>query len=778
MPKRGASAGQAEKESRANLKCIDGVWYQPLPTMPSGSAREEPSVASGSAREEPSSGANHPWRAEKRSRFTAATAAAAPPQPVARALPSPPPAPPASRASAATAAARPVSPKRRRVTPSPSPPPLPAPPAAKGGGAAKAAGPPSLPLRPKTPSPPAPPASRASAATAAARPVSLSPSPPPPPAPPAAENVLKRKKRKKRRGGAAAAADGAGAEAVNGPPNSDALPLALNGRALIVDLGHSRLKRVQNALSLEEVDWSVVTAAQRETGAGLLLICGVPHDFGEPPKTFQEWRTISVSTDGSVLIALVHPDHWEVRHTSEGDALQLHGDRNALTIDIRRADHPWVTLVLLKLHPTTDRYTANSLKTHGVRDGIWDAIAARVGPVSNWLLAGAPEASVLSVLNRLKWHERPDVLSTGSPKHHLQCVAAGVSVGQLLSWETDVHIDEEQCLVLEIDHSATPSQKGAEQPPPTKKARGSKDSDGQTSCASAASNRSDVQSLASKHGQPSSAIPNEGTHFFHALREADESGADLPALLFMPRQAIIVSEQDGSVLVPATSRAAFERKFDVASCLMQAARKEGAWVYNADVLNDEQFASAWDWLKKLYAEKYMKNADLAQRREEQGLDRHSKAGIRKDTRGGFRAWIQQTVGGVTLARAWVMHGLTTRESIAGVLREIVARQQQAPSGVPPPTAKSHPQLAERAQTARSHWRQGRAAARSRDCGQLCYFSCSPAQQKLIEDYDSGRLERTMFQANQAFGHGRGVPTGLSLNELAVIEFHLPGHPRL
>ena len=98
---------------------------------------------------------------------------------------------------------------------------------------------------------------------------------------------------------------------------------------------------------------------------------------------------------------------------------------------------------------------------------------------SNWLLAGAPEASVFSVLNRLSWHERPDMLSTGSPKHHLQCVAAGVSLVSVTA--TDIHIDVEQCLVLEIDHSADPYQKDAEQPPPTKKARGSKDSDGQPS---------------------------------------------------------------------------------------------------------------------------------------------------------------------------------------------------------------------------------------------------------------------------------------------------------
>ena len=53
---------------------------------------------------------------------------------------------------------------------------------------------------------------------------------------------------------------------------------------------------------------------------------------------------------------------------------------------------------------------------------------------------------------------RPDTLSTGSPKHHLQCVAAGVSLVSVTA--TDIHIDVEQCLVLEIGHSADPYQKG------------------------------------------------------------------------------------------------------------------------------------------------------------------------------------------------------------------------------------------------------------------------------------------------------------------------------
>jgi len=301
---------------------------------------------------------------------------------------------------------------------------------------------------------------------------------------------------------------------------------------------------------------------------------------------------------------------------------------------------------------------------------------------------------------------------------------------------------------------------------------------GQPASASGGSDRSDVQPLASKQAL---ALQNARTRFLDALREADESGKDLPAFLFMPRQDILVSLQDGSMLVPATSREAFERKFTVAFCLMQAARNEGAWVYNDAVLDDRQFQWAWDWLKKLYVEEYMKNPDLAQRREllQRGspevLSQQSKADIRQDTRKGFRAWIQQTVGNVPLARAWVMHGLTTRESIAGVLREIVNQQPPKPSGVPPPTAKSHPDLAERARVARKHWRQGRAAARRRDCGQLCYDSCSHERQKLIEDYDSGKLEATMIQANEAFGHGRGVPTGLSLNELAVVEYTLRKH---
>ena len=70
MAERGVSAGQAEEESRAKLVCIDGVWYQPLPTMPDRAMQIDgvwyqplptmPGQCAGAGvREVPSSGASH-----------------------------------------------------------------------------------------------------------------------------------------------------------------------------------------------------------------------------------------------------------------------------------------------------------------------------------------------------------------------------------------------------------------------------------------------------------------------------------------------------------------------------------------------------------------------------------------------------------------------------------------------------------------------------------------------------------------------------------------------
>ena len=85
--------------------------------------------------------------------------------------------------------------------------------------------------------------------------------------------------------------------------------------------------------------------------------------------------------------------------------------------------------------------------------------------------------------------------------------------------------------------------------------------------------------------------------FLRALREADEAGADLPAFLFMPRAKVVWSQRDGSMLVPASSRLEFERKFDVAARLMAATREDGTQIYDDAILDKNQFTWAWDWLK-------------------------------------------------------------------------------------------------------------------------------------------------------------------------------------
>ena len=147
--------------------------------------------------------------------------------------------------------------------------------------------------------------------------------------------------------------------------------------------------------------------------------------------------------------------------------------------------------------------------------------------------------------------------------------------------------------------------------------------------------------------------------------------------------------------------------------------------------------------------------------------------IREDTRNGFRAWIQQAVGSVPLARAWVKNGFSTRESIQQVLREMLEQQKKNEETTGPNTRNSHPQLAREADFARKAWRNGRTLAFKRDCYGDEYFHSLPDSEKdIIYDYDSKALERTMLKANESFGHGRGACMGLGLDELAVIEHHL------
>ena len=129
------------------------------------------------------------------------------------------------------------------------------------------------------------------------------------------------------------------------------------------------------------------------------------------------------------------------------------------------------------------------------------------------------------------------------------------------------------------------------------------------------SSRSNVPPLASNDGHTEEQGNGQGNEqswtlldarscFLRTLREADEAGADLPVFLFMPRAKVGWSQRDGSMLVHASSRIEFERKFAVAAKLMATAREDGAWIYDDAILDEDRFAWAWGWLKKLYEEKY------------------------------------------------------------------------------------------------------------------------------------------------------------------------------
>ena len=159
------------------------------------------------------------------------------------------------------------------------------------------------------------------------------------------------------------------------------------------------------------------------------------------------------------------------------------------------------------------------------------------------------------------------------------------------------------------------------------------------------------------------------------------------------------------------------------------------------------------------------------------FDRKTKADIRSDIRKGFRAWLRQTVGSVPLARAWVKYGLSTRESVQGVLRELL-KSQKKNEDKGPKTRNSHPELARQAHEARNKWRHGQYLANRRvHEGRNYYWSLDAEAREVLDAYDSRDLEASMIRLNIKFGHGRGAPMGMSLEELAVIEYKLAGHKR-
>ena len=158
----------------------------------------------------------------------------------------------------------------------------------------------------------------------------------------------------------------------------------LGGRVTLLDMGHSSIKHTQGSIPLEKLDWKDVENAQRETRAGLILLCGAHDGMQRLPMTFREWRSTVVNTDGSTMMALAHPDHWDVRGVTESDEIYLWDHRKALCLELRRTDHPWMTLMMLKMHPTPCS-TGYSLNTFA-RDQIWKAITAKLRRSSHWLL--------------------------------------------------------------------------------------------------------------------------------------------------------------------------------------------------------------------------------------------------------------------------------------------------------------------------------------------------------------------------------------------------------
>ena len=391
----------------------------------------------------------------------------------------------------------------------------------------------------------------------------------------------------------------------------------LGGRVILLDLGHSFLEPVQKKRSLQQLKWIAVLTAQRETQAGLILLCGARDEMRHTvPPFFREWSCTTVRTDGSIMMSLAYPDHWEMRRVADRDEVDLEKNRKALCLEVRRPGHPWMTLVMLKLH-LTPCSTGVWLDTL-TRNKIWNAVTDKLKKSNHWLLAAAPEADITSVLNRLSCINT-DTQATGSPESHLQFMASG-GINLASATTASSHVEVEQCLVLEIGVSAADVKPVDQETSlrPTKKARLSNASDDPRRSSvqpPGFPSRSSVQLSLSKKRRTEAPGNDQGTKpvftlrdarscMMRALREADEAGTDLPSFLFLPRAKLVWDPRDGSILVPASSRRELERTFEIAANLMDAARKKGAWASDDAILDKKQFDWAYDWLKELYMEKF------------------------------------------------------------------------------------------------------------------------------------------------------------------------------
>ena len=135
-------------------------------------------------------------------------------------------------------------------------------------------------------------------------------------------------------------------------------PTFSSRRVVVMDLGHSTIPRA-STLPLEKLTWAHIADVQEDTQAGMMLICGAPMGwerlkyFSAKATYFKDWQYSSTRTNGSSLLALVHPKIWQIETASGENTIDLVADRTGLYLQLRRVTAcrtSDVTILLTKIH--------------------------------------------------------------------------------------------------------------------------------------------------------------------------------------------------------------------------------------------------------------------------------------------------------------------------------------------------------------------------------------------------------------------------------------------
>ena len=211
-----------------------------------------------------------------------------------------------------------------------------------------------------------------------------------------------------------------------------------------------------------------------------------------------------------------------------------------------------------------------------------------------------------------------------------------------------------------------------------------------------------------------------------------------------------------------------------AMMLVQRARREAGHDREGTTLSTTEFENALDFLKRIFEESFMENAelkasicDMTERAAE--LSRPTKKRIRDDRRSAFKAWKRQLMGNVHFLHAVMRHGIfqiRDQQDLATALLQAQSSVDEHHADDVAGAAKlmaNKDTLREEAVKARQQVKRARKLRDASNSG----TELTQNQKVLCIQLESGELERIRNQKDRAYGHGQSV-TNLSLEQAAVM----------